>query len=58
MTATMEQATGTAKRLLDYTKISAFGGHPQDFYDGVHITFDNARRLLRKAIKTAPECFR
>jgi hypothetical protein len=43
--------------LLDYTDISSFGGHPKDFYDGAHITLANARLLLRKAIKAAPECF-
>ena len=45
-------------QLLDYTHISAFGGQSQEFYDGVHITFANARLLLHKAIKQAPECFR
>jgi len=44
-------------QLLDYTDISAFGGHPQDFYDGAHITLANARLLLRTAITAAPECF-
>ena len=33
--------------LLDYSTIDSFGGRPADFYDGVHMTVPNTRRLLR-----------
>jgi hypothetical protein len=32
--------------LLDCTDIAAFGGDPQEFYDGYHLTVPNTRRLL------------
>jgi hypothetical protein len=44
--------------LLDYTDISSFGGKPQWFYDGAHVTKQNARLILQQAVKQAPECFR
>ena len=31
--------------LLDASRVSAFGGQPGDFYDGVHMRVDNTRRL-------------
>ena len=43
--------------LLNYTQISSFGGHAEWFYDGAHITVENARLLLRKAVAQAPESF-
>jgi hypothetical protein len=31
--------------LLDASRISSFGGHRGDFYDGVHMRVENTRRL-------------
>jgi len=44
--------------LLDYTEIGSFGGRAGWFYDGSHIKAENARLILRQAVKAAPECFR
>jgi hypothetical protein len=44
--------------LLDYTDIDAFGGLEDAFYDGSHVTVDNARRILAQAVEDAPEAFR
>lgn len=45
-------------QLLNYTRISSFGGHAEWFYDGAHVTVENSRILLRHAVKAAPESFR
>jgi hypothetical protein len=44
--------------VLDYTDISSFGGQPQWFYDGAHLTKENASLVLQQAVKEAPDCFR
>ena len=44
--------------LLDYTDIASFHGSKGAFYDGAHVTAVNARRILRQAVKDAPEAFR
>ena len=44
--------------MLDYTDIAAFDGDAEEFYDGAHITVENSRLLLSKAVEEAPECFR
>ncbi|MBN2204003.1 MAG: hypothetical protein JW767_03170 [Thermoleophilia bacterium] len=44
-------------RVLDYTEIESFGGKARYFYDGSHITRENARLLLEQAVRDAPECF-
>ena len=44
--------------LLNYSLIGSFGGKSAWFYDGAHITVENARLLLRQAKRDAPECFR
>jgi hypothetical protein len=44
--------------VLDYTDISSFGGQPQWFYDGAHLTRENASLVLQQAVKEAPDCFR
>jgi hypothetical protein len=38
---------GLRFRLVDLTNISTFGGDPAGFYDGVHMTPENADRVLR-----------
>jgi hypothetical protein len=45
-------------RVLDCTEIATFHGSATAFYDGAHIKRENARRLLRYAVRMAPECFR
>jgi hypothetical protein len=37
-------------RLIDDSEISAFGGTATDFYDGVHMTTPNMRRLLDQVL--------
>ena len=44
-------------RVLDYTEIESFGGKARYFYDGSHVTTENARLLLEQAVRDAPECF-
>jgi hypothetical protein len=36
----------------------SFGGDPGWFYDGAHVTRKNARRIMRRPVALAPECFR
>jgi len=36
--------------VLDFSTIDSFGGRPADFYDGVHMTVPNTRRLLRGVV--------
>ncbi len=45
-------------RVLDYTEIASFGGKARYFYDGSHVTRENARLILEQAVRDAPECFR
>ena len=45
-------------RVLDLTDIRTFGGSSTEFYDGAHVTRENAHRIARYAVRTAPECFR
>lgn len=44
--------------LVDYTDIAAFGGAEDGFYDGAHVTAQNARRILVQVVRDAPEAFR
>lgn len=45
------QASGSYRfRLIDDSEISAFGGTATDFYDGVHMTTPNMRRLLDQVV--------
>jgi hypothetical protein len=47
-----------AFELLDLTELASFGGAAEWFYDGAHVKAENARLILRKAVESAPECFR
>lgn len=47
-----------AFHLLDYTEIESFGGTPDGFYDGSHVKYANARRILAQAVADAPSGFR
>ncbi|MEZ5126383.1 MAG: hypothetical protein R2826_09065 [Thermoleophilia bacterium] len=44
--------------VLDYTEIESFGGNPDWFYDGAHITRANSNLLFEQAVRDAPQCFR
>jgi hypothetical protein len=44
-------------RVLDFTEIGAFGGSATEFYDAVHPTSVNTRRIIARAVRLAPECF-
>jgi hypothetical protein len=43
--------------VLDYTELKSFGGNQDGFYDGSHVTAENARLILEQAVEDAPECF-
>jgi len=45
-------------RVVDYTDIAAFRGSADGFYDGAHITAENARRILVQILKDEPGAFR
>lgn len=45
-------------KVLDLLRVSTFGGHPDWFYDGAHLTAANSRLLLRYCVRKAPGCFR
>lgn len=45
-------------RVLNCLDIKTFGGSPDGFYDGAHLTAGNARRLIRYCVARAPSCFR
>lgn len=42
---------------IDLSHIGSFGGDPDEFYDGVHIKFANARKVIDKLVQTYPEQF-
>ena len=44
--------------LLDYSRIESLDGDPSDFYDGVHVKAENARRIIDTAFRDAPDAFR
>jgi hypothetical protein len=44
--------------LVDYTDIASFQGTEDAFYDGAHVTVENARRILARVVRDAPEAFR
>jgi len=45
-------------RVLNFLDIASFGGRARWFYDGAHVTRENARLILRQTLRVAPECFR
>jgi hypothetical protein len=45
-------------RVLNLVSIASFGGRSRWFYDGAHVTRENARLIVRHALRVAPECFR
>jgi len=44
-------------RVLDFTETRSFGGSATEFYDAVHPTRENTRRIIARAVELAPECF-
>lgn len=42
---------------VDLSEITAFGGDPGEFYDGVHIKAANARRVIAKLVRAFPAGF-
>jgi len=44
-------------RIIDLVKIASFEGRARWFYDGAHVTRENARLIIRRVLRTAPECF-
>lgn len=45
-------------RVVNCLNIKTFGGSPDGFYDGAHLTAGNSRRLIRYLVREAPGCFR
>jgi hypothetical protein len=44
-------------KVLDCLRIGSFGGSPDGFYDGAHLTAANSRRLIRYCVRRARSCF-
>ena len=44
--------------VLDLTDISSFGGDPDEFYDGVHITKVNGDLAIKKMVEAAPQAMK
>lgn len=44
-------------RVVDLLEIESFGGSPDEFYDGAHITMENSARIIRHVAGVVPECF-
>ena len=44
-------------RVVDLLDIAAFGGDPNEFYDGSHVTMENSARIIDHVVTVAPECF-
>ena len=53
-----ELATRYDFALLDYSRIESFDGDPNNFYDGVHVKAENARRIVDAAVRDAPDALR
>ena len=59
LTAYLRDAQGRCDfRVLNLLDIASFGGRARWFYDGAHVTRENARLILRHTLRVAPECFR
>jgi hypothetical protein len=44
-------------RVVNLIDIRSFGGSRNWFYDGAHVTRENARRIIDRTVRLAPECF-
>jgi hypothetical protein len=45
-------------RVVDLTELSSFGGDPDGFYDGVHITRENSDRVIDALVEQAGDVLR
>ncbi len=45
-------------RVVDLTELSSFGGDPDGFYDGVHITRENSDRVIDTLVEQAGDVLR
>lgn len=45
-------------RVVNLIDIRSFDGDPRWFYDGAHVTRENARRIIKRTVELAPVCFR
>lgn len=45
-------------RVVDLTELSSFGGDPDGFYDGVHITRENSDRVIDALVERAGDVLR
>jgi hypothetical protein len=45
-------------RVVNLLDVRSFGGDPRGFYDGAHVTRQNARRIIRRTVALAPQSFR
>jgi hypothetical protein len=45
-------------RVINAVNIKTFGGDPNGFYDGAHLTAANSRRLIRYCVRHARSCFK
>jgi hypothetical protein len=44
--------------VVNALNLNTFGGSPDGFYDGAHLTAGNSRRLIRYLVRMKPGCFR
>ena len=44
-------------RVVNAVDIRSFGGEPRWFYDGAHVTRENARRIIKRVVAQAPQSF-
>jgi len=44
-------------RVVNAVDIRSFGGEPRWFYDGAHVTRENARRIIKRVVARAPQSF-
>jgi hypothetical protein len=58
LTYLRDAQTRCSFRILNLLSIGTFDGRASWFYDGAHVTTENARQIVRQALRAAPECFR
>ena len=44
-------------KVVALVDIRSFGGEPRWFYDGAHVTRENARRIIKRVVTQAPQSF-
>jgi len=59
LTAYLRDArTRCAFRVVNLVRLASFEGRARWFYDGAHVTRENARLIMRRVVRAAPECCR